>query len=268
MTNETQTAAPVSLPELPEPPAHMHYASYTKVLWHPPAPYEYPPDGTGLYTADQMREYARQALTAAPQPAQTHGWGNHLAAIRSLVSPLQFDTICEVFREQDAIAAAPRPQEIGLRDAHEGAREDLLDWKRRAQKAEATLRSLGYTGITPDTPPAHGDGDETEMADSDRLNSGKPVSPREIDKNQAQDSVFSPWNACCYREQCRANARALTARPSPVWDARDAARYRWLRDCDMDGDRSVHTTDYSELLSGATLDAAIDAAMQNASGGR
>jgi NTP pyrophosphatase (non-canonical NTP hydrolase) len=40
------------------------------------------------------------------------------------------------------------------RDAYEGAREDLLDWKRRAQRAEATLRSLGYKGIDASEPPS------------------------------------------------------------------------------------------------------------------
>lgn len=52
----------------------------------------------------------RYGVAATSQPAAVQGWGNHLAAIRSLVSPLQYDTICEVFREQDAIAAAPQPQ--------------------------------------------------------------------------------------------------------------------------------------------------------------
>lgn len=41
---------------------------------------------------------------------------------------------------QEAIAGAqPQPQ-TGDRDAYEGCREDLLDWKRRALKAEAALR--------------------------------------------------------------------------------------------------------------------------------
>lgn len=38
-------------------------------------------------------------------------------------------------------------QESGLRDAYEGAREDLLDWKGRAQRAEARLRNLGWAGV-------------------------------------------------------------------------------------------------------------------------
>lgn len=32
------------------------------------------------------------------------------------------------------------------RDAYEGAREDLLEWKGRAQRAEARLRTLGWKG--------------------------------------------------------------------------------------------------------------------------
>lgn len=39
---------------------------------------------------------------------------------------------------------------------------------------------------------------------------------------------------------------------------RDAARYRWLRECDIAGDRAVHNGD--ELREGDSLDAAIDAA--------
>lgn len=46
-----------------------------------------------------------------------------------------------------ALATAPESREAGLRDAYEGAREDLLDWKGRAQRAEAELRRLGYAGI-------------------------------------------------------------------------------------------------------------------------
>src|SRR6185312_5793286 len=41
------------------------------------------------------------------------------------------------------------------RDAYEGAREDLHDWKGRAQRAEERLRALGYTGIDASEDPAH-----------------------------------------------------------------------------------------------------------------
>lgn len=43
-----------------------------------------------------------------------------------------------------------------VRDAYEGAREDLLDWRRRAQRAEAELRRLGYVGVTAAERPAAG----------------------------------------------------------------------------------------------------------------
>ncbi len=49
---------------------------------------------------------------------------------------------------------APEPAEAGLRDAYEGAREDLLDWKGRAQRAEAELRRLGYAGVDASEKPA------------------------------------------------------------------------------------------------------------------
>lgn len=41
---------------------------------------------------------------------------------------------------------------------------------------------------------------------------------------------------------------------------RDAERYRWLRECDWDGDRAVHVPGDPELLSGELLDNAIDRA--------
>src|SRR5690606_30260137 len=47
----------------------------------------------------------------------------------------------------------------GDRAAYEGAREDLLDWKGRAQRAERTLRGLGYTGIDASEAPQPAEGD-------------------------------------------------------------------------------------------------------------
>jgi hypothetical protein len=55
---------------------------------------------------------------------------------------------------QVAISAALAAQGQGDRDAYEGARHDLLDWKHRALSAESILRSLGYRGIVPTEPPA------------------------------------------------------------------------------------------------------------------
>jgi hypothetical protein len=49
-------------------------------------------------------------------------------------------------------AAAPQPS--ADRDAYEGAREDLLDWKCRALRAERTLRGLGYKGVDASEPPS------------------------------------------------------------------------------------------------------------------
>lgn len=51
---------------------------------------------------------------------------------------------------------APQAAEPGLRDAYEGARSDLLDWKGRAQRAEAELRRLGYVGIDASEKPEAG----------------------------------------------------------------------------------------------------------------
>lgn len=44
----------------------------------------------------------------------------------------------------------------GDRMAYEGARQDLLDWKGRAQRAEAELRRLGYKGIDASEAPVGG----------------------------------------------------------------------------------------------------------------
>lgn len=61
---------------------------------------------------------------------------------------------------------APESREAGLRDAYEGARSDLLDWKSRAQRAEAELRRLGYAGIDASEKPEAGqrEGVESEIA--------------------------------------------------------------------------------------------------------
>lgn len=55
--------------------------------------------------------------------------------------------------------------------------------------------------------------------------------------------------------------------PADARDAEDARRYRWLRHCNIEQDRSVHGPDYTELLDGERLDAAIDSAM-GAGGGK
>jgi hypothetical protein len=57
--------------------------------------------------------------------------------------------------------------ESGLRDAYEGAREDLLDWKGRAQRAEARLRNLGWAGVDASEPPS-GEHEQRSSEGSDR----------------------------------------------------------------------------------------------------
>lgn len=47
----------------------------------------------------------------------------------------------------------PPTHQSADRDAYEGAREELLDWKSRAQRAEARLRALGYQGVDASAPP-------------------------------------------------------------------------------------------------------------------
>lgn len=70
----------------------------------------------------------------------------------------------------DAMRARPTASatDSADRNAYEGAREDLLDWKGRAQRAEATLRTFGYTGIDASEPPAGG-GDAERARDFFKL---------------------------------------------------------------------------------------------------
>jgi len=65
-------------------------------------------------------------------------------------------------RLEAALAAPVQPS--ADRDPYEGAREDLLDWKGRAQRAEAELRQLGYTGITASEAPVQPVVDGTHTA--------------------------------------------------------------------------------------------------------
>jgi hypothetical protein len=48
------------------------------------------------------------------------------------------------------VACLAAPSSDNWRDAYEGAREDLLDWKRRAQVAEAKLRPAGVPEVGSD----------------------------------------------------------------------------------------------------------------------
>jgi len=99
---------------------------------------------------DRETYAARQGWSAAIRYV-----GTMLAAAPAAPAPTldeAFDQVKWVLLRE---AAAPAAQVAAdYRDAYEGAREDLLDWKGRGQRAEAELRKLGYTGITPDQPPA------------------------------------------------------------------------------------------------------------------
>jgi hypothetical protein len=63
---------------LPRPVARVHAESYTHLLWLYPAPYQYPPDGSYMFTEDQLREYAERV--AAP--------------LRERVAELERKTLC------------------------------------------------------------------------------------------------------------------------------------------------------------------------------
>jgi hypothetical protein len=60
-------------------------------------------------------------------------------------------TVGNLFGLKDRLAALvacfAAPSSNNWRDAYEGAREDLLDWKRRAQAAEAKLRGKTPAGV-------------------------------------------------------------------------------------------------------------------------
>lgn len=72
-----------------------------------------------------------------------------------------------VVKMRALLAAAPQPAgeccdtpACCFRDAYVGAREDLSDWKGRAQRAEAELRRLGYAGIDASVPPSQPAGED------------------------------------------------------------------------------------------------------------
>lgn len=56
---------------------------------------------------------------------------------------LQYNAVMSgTLKVGDKVYVAPVPAVANMRDAYEGAREDLLDWKRRALEAEAELAKL------------------------------------------------------------------------------------------------------------------------------
>ncbi len=130
-----------------------------------------------------------------------------------------------------ATAPAASGGEGGIRDAYEGAREDLLDWKGRALRAEATLRGLGYTGICADEAPQH----PSAASVSERA--------RELLVDEYMDSKFAHLNAIglCIRDgslendtaislALRAIEQALTQQRGECEDARKFRRLAQLLD--------------------------------------
>lgn len=75
---ESTPAQEVGEVALPDPVARVDYSSYTRVRWPYPAPYQYPPDGTGLYTADQLRAYGQACASARTAPAEGERLHAHL----------------------------------------------------------------------------------------------------------------------------------------------------------------------------------------------
>lgn len=77
------------------------------------------------------------------------------------------------------------------RAAYEGARADLLCWKRRAQRAEATLRSFGYTGIDASEAPKIPQPVSVEELSQPTRNGEVVMDPSVLDWE-----YMYGWNAC------------------------------------------------------------------------
>lgn len=156
------------LPPLPEP---------TCLGFRNPCGITQLPDmGIYGYTADQVRACQREAIAALRQPVPDAWTPSGIEYDRSIHSNPDAKAWADMFVETFPGLADKRDLMIGwfasartvcgdppgpasgqpnnYRDAYEGARADLLDWKGRAQRAEATLRALGYTGIDASQPPA------------------------------------------------------------------------------------------------------------------
>lgn len=128
------------------------------------------------------KEAWKAMLAAAPQPAPELFPGTHDAldalAIREQPAPAPVQPACRCLECgaeagepcAEECAQPPAPVQVdNYRDAYEGAREDLLDWKGRALRAEATLRTLGYTGIDASQPPAPGEAELSIYAMLDKV---------------------------------------------------------------------------------------------------
>jgi hypothetical protein len=80
-----------------------------------------------------------------------------------------------------------------------------------------------------------------------------------------RDNMHGQMDYLALSDRCdQFQQRAEQAEARAVAKERDAQRYRWLRDCDLEGDEAVHIADGRELKTGADLDAAIDEAMARA----
>lgn len=78
----------------------------------------------------------------------------------------------------------------------------------------------------------------------------------------SDDCCYGTIGTRCVRDWAD-RLQALTRGPQQAGgeDAKDAARYRWIRACDSAGEQLVMTADGRELKMGHDLDAAIDAAI-------
>ena len=80
------------------------------------------------------------------QPARYDTFAEALGAAKEYAVPTLVRPAKETERSPEVPVAAPEKRvTLGtndFKDAYEGAREDLLAWRRRAQRAEATLRSI------------------------------------------------------------------------------------------------------------------------------
>lgn len=115
------------------------------------------------------------------------------------------------------LAASQQPQAelkavADMRDAYEGARECLLDWKGRAQRAEAELRRLGYSGIDASERPKPAEGGAVAWIRfcSDGGWEG-PIHDREMDDIRRRSGKWTPLGVIAPA----AATRAEDARPAP-----------------------------------------------------
>lgn len=224
--------------------------------------YGNPYNETDLFTDDDMRAMYQQGYAAAlaqtagvadgwklvpVEPTEVMceaamsslGWTRSEAAAKTApitpASPMMEGSM-KVWSAMLAAAPAASGGEGGIRDAYEGAREDLLDWKGRALRAEATLRGLGYTGICADEAPQHPSA--ASVSERARTASLKEIVPAEkrnyLDDNgnprSIEDEAYAHgWNAC-RAATIRTLEQALTQqRGAPVFDRAWVVRDAELR---------------------------------------